>query len=217
MKNGAIAWLAVACLLFGALLSGVGANCDASIVYPTAPDADGARQVILDMLRQDDYLAATFVKGINLDDLTIGTPFRDYTVRMNDVAAGRMLAAATLGRNWLYPVMHGTTVVAVAWVRPPKRAGLEEQPLAIETQNALRVAEQLPQVKDHDYEFRHLSVPQFFEAVWLHSGSDDILIPLRNGPLKSCQPYSEGQVTEALKQEVANGGEGGGVEGCDSD
>lgn len=161
MKNGAIAGLAVACLLFGALLSGVGANCDASIVYPTAPDADGGRQLILDMLRQDNYLTATLFKGINLDDLTIGTPFRDYTVRMNDVTAGHMLAEARLGPNWLYPVMHGAIVVAVAWVRPPKRAGLEEQPLSIETQNALRVAEQLPQVKDHDYEFRHLSVRLF--------------------------------------------------------
>jgi hypothetical protein len=216
MKNSAIAGLAVACLLFGAILSGVGANCDASIVYPTAPDAGGGRQVILDMLRQDNYLMATLFKGIKLDELTIGDPYQDYTAGMDDVAAGRMLAEAILGTDWLYPVMHGTTLVAVAWVRPPKRAGFEEQHLSIEMQNALRVAEQLPQVKEHDYEFRHLSVPHFFEAVWLHSESDDILIPLRNGPLVACQPYSEGQVTKALKQEVENGG-GGGVEGCESD
>ena len=70
---------------------------------------------------------------------------------------------------------------------------------------AMRKAEELPQVKKQDYEFRFLNLaPLSFFAVWLHGKSDDIIIPLPPtwGIWNAYQPYSESQITELLKKYI---------------
>jgi hypothetical protein len=70
---------------------------------------------------------------------------------------------------------------------------------------ALKMAEQLPQIKKQDYEFRLLWCSSIlFEAVWLHGKSDDIIIPLGAtfGRWNALQPYSESQMVKLLKPEA---------------
>ena len=70
---------------------------------------------------------------------------------------------------------------------------------------ALQKAEQLPQVKNQDYEPRLMSItPILFVGVWLHGKSDDIIIPLPNtfGRWNAYQPYSESQLIQLLKREA---------------
>ncbi len=69
---------------------------------------------------------------------------------------------------------------------------------------AFRRAEQLPQIKEQDYELRRLDCPSIlFVAVWLHGKSDDILIPLppTGGRWNAYQLYSESQMIELLQPE----------------
>jgi len=70
---------------------------------------------------------------------------------------------------------------------------------------ALRIAEQLPQIKKQDYEVRRLDSPGIlFVAVWLHSKSDDMIIPLPPtfGRWNAYQLYSEKQMVKLLKPEA---------------
>jgi len=71
--------------------------------------------------------------------------------------------------------------------------------------DALRTAEQLPQVKKQDYELRILEASAvYFRAVWLHGESDDIIIPLPETFRRwnAYQPYSESQMIMLLKPEA---------------
>jgi hypothetical protein len=67
------------------------------------------------------------------------------------------------------------------------------------------MAEQLPQIKEQDYEVRRLDCASIlFVAVWLHGKSDDIIIPLGAtfGRWNALQPYSESQMIKLLKPEA---------------
>jgi hypothetical protein len=57
-------------------------------------------------------------------------------------------------------------------------------------------------VRDGDYEMRFLRVASlYFDAVWLHSATGNILIPICKGitGLRSGQAYSEGDVIKILQ------------------
>ncbi len=96
-----------------------------------------------------------------------------------------------------------------------RAGGDEEGPPASRMLQAIRVAEALPQVKQRDYEVRHLNMfpPVAFDALWLHAESDDIFLPIPRlpqsnglGGLKAYQPYSEAQVLEVLKPRARGSG-----------
>jgi hypothetical protein len=70
---------------------------------------------------------------------------------------------------------------------------------------ALQIAEQLPQVKERDYEPRLLDIsPILFVAVWLHGEKDDIIIPLPPtwNRWNAYQSYSEKELIPLLKPEA---------------
>ena len=69
------------------------------------------------------------------------------------------------------------------------------------TLEAIRIAEQLPQVKKQDYELRCLGMMPFASAIWLHGESNDIIIPLPDDWKRwnAYQPYSEGEIIKILK------------------
>ena len=112
----------------------------------------------------------------------------------------------------MYLFIHGTNAVGAAGLiadektgKALKSNGLYQTDCSNETLEALRIAEQLPQIKKQDYEFRRLdSPPLSFVAVWLHGKSDDIIIPLPNtfGRWNAYQPYSESQMIKLLKPEA---------------
>jgi len=107
--------------------------------------------------------------------------------------------------------MRGTNAVGVVELKADEKAGKALKLIALyhnpaaEMLEALRTAEQLPQVNKQDYEFRYLNLaPIEFFAVWLHGKSDDIIIPLPPpyGIWNAYQPCSESQIIKFLKPEV---------------
>lgn len=194
-------------LCLALVLSG---NCHAAIVYPKAPD--GGRQIVIEnaseILRSD----SRFLGGFRIDELTIADPYRDYGIGLNDLASGQLLSAAKSGGSWTYLFLHGTNAVGAAGLiadektgKALKANGLYAADFSNETLEALRVADQLPQIKKQDYEIRRLDIPSIlFGAVWLHGESDDIIIPLPKtfGRWNAYQPYSESQMLKLLKPEA---------------
>jgi hypothetical protein len=190
-------------LCIALVLSG---NCFAAIVFPKAPD--GGQQVISNYVGHD-VVFNDFDKlhGLKMEDLTIANPFLIYDVGLTNLAEGRLLSA-TEACWWQYLLLHGTNTVGAAALCETngklRIVGYYETYFSSETLEALRIAEQLPQVKKQDYELRGLeSLPIHFVAMWLHGKSDDIIIPLPPtfGRWKAYQSYSESEMIELLKSE----------------
>ena len=193
-------------LCIALVLSG---NCHAAIIHPKAPD--GGRQMVFDyagaILRSDPR----FLGGFRLEELTFADPCQNYYVGLTNLASGQLLSAAK-PRGWRYLLMHGTNAAGAAGViaddktgKALKAIGLYQTDFSKETLEALRIAEQLPQTKEQDYEFRRLETSAvYFVAVWLHGKSDDIIIPLPPtfGRWNAYQPYSERQMIKLLKTEA---------------
>jgi len=159
-------------------------------------------------LRELPRSISRYLGGFQIEDLTIADPFRGYSVGPTNLASGQLLSAAKPG-NWRYLLMHGTNAIAAAELIADKTnekmlkfAGLEQTDFSNETLEALRKAQQLPQVNKQDYELRRLDCPPIlFVAVWLHAESDDIIIPLpaTYARWNAYQPYSESQIIKFLK------------------
>jgi len=192
-----------------ALILSSGLNCAAAIIYPKAPD--GGDQIIGETFKGLSRSISRYLGGFQIEDLTIAKPFQDYSIGLSNLAAGQLLPVARAG-TWRYLLMHGTNAVAAAELMADptngtalKFAGLDTTDFSKETQEALRRAEQLPQIKKQDYELRRLDCPSIlFVAVWLHGKSDDILIPLPPtwNLWNAYQPYSESQMIKLLKSQA---------------
>jgi hypothetical protein len=194
-------------LCLALVLSG---NCHAAIVYPKAPD--GGRKIVIKNASEILQSDQKSLGGFRIEELTIGCPYRNYSVDLKDLASGKLLSAATSGGSWTYLFMHGTSAVGAGGLiadektgKALKANGLYETDYSNEALAALRMAEPLPQVKKQDYEVRRLDSPGIlFVAVWLHGKSDDIIIPLGAtfGRWNALQPYSESQMIKLLKPEA---------------
>jgi hypothetical protein len=187
-------------LCLALVLSG---NCHAAIVYPKAPD--GGRQIVIENV--GEFLPA----GLRVEELTIGEPYESYYVGPTNLASGKFLSAAkSRSGHWTYLIMHGTNDFGAMALMADEKYGnkLEFASFAESAKQilqALKMAEQLPQIKKQDYEFRLLWCSSIlFEAVWLHGKSDDIIIPLGAtfGRWNALQPYSESQMVKLLKPEA---------------
>jgi hypothetical protein len=182
--------------------------CDAAIVYPKAPD--GGQQLVHEFvgpLLRGHPDAGVSVRGLQIEDLIIADPSRWYGAGATDLASGRMLSAAK-SSSWRYPLIYGTNAVGVAQLIADEKTGKALKCIALDqgdnSREALRTAEQLPQIKKQDYELRYLDVPAvLFQAIWLHGKSDDIIIPFPDKWKRwNCQPYSERQIIKLLKPEA---------------
>jgi hypothetical protein len=192
---------------FALVLAGA---CDAAIINPKAPD-DGRDMVftnVAPILRHDPR----FFDGLQIEELTIAAPHREYYVtNLAGLASGHLLSATT-SRSWRYLLMHGTNAVGAATLIDDGKGVLKyndvQRPFFPNaTLEAVRAAEKLPQIKKQDYELRHLGIaPLNFVAVWLHAESDDIIIPLPPtfGRFDDYQAYSENQIIKVLKKDAAN-------------
>ena len=184
-------------------------NCPAAIVFPKGPT--GGETVIREAFKGLSRSISRYLDGYQIEDLTIATPFRSYSVGLTNLASGQLLPAAQAG-SWRYPLMHGTNTVGAAELRADptdetmlKFAGLDTSDFPRETQEAIRGAEQLPQIKEQDYELRRLDCrPILFVGIWLHGKSDDIIIPLppTGGRWNAYQPYSENEMIKLLQPEA---------------
>jgi hypothetical protein len=197
-------------LCLALVLSG---NCFAAIVYPKEPD--GGRQMVIQFANYFVGKNLPPFKGISTTiDLTFAPPLQEYG--SGDLAKGELLTGATSGRDglqiWKYIFMHGTNVVAEAYLeadentgKPLKCTSLGSSAFCEEIEIALQEAEQLPQVHKQDYEARLLDDRLVsFGAVWLHGQSNDIIIPLppTYNRMNAYQLYSESQIIKILAPEA---------------
>jgi hypothetical protein len=186
-----------------------GSNCSAAIIFPKAPA--GGEGVIREAFKGLSRSISRYLGGYQIEELTIAAPFRNYSVGLTNLASGQLLPAAQPG-NWRYLLMHGTNAVGAAELMTEqtngtvmKFAGLDTSDFPRETLEAMRRAEQLPQIKAQDFELRRLDCPSvLFVAVWLHGKSDDIIIPLppTGGRWNAYQPYSESEMIKLLQPEA---------------
>jgi hypothetical protein len=172
-------------------------NCHAAITYPKAPE--GGKQIV------EKYLAPELVRPLgitNVQDLTIADPFAEYAG--GNLVSGEFLTESKLF-TWHYLLMRGTNSVGSADLRAGEKlkfVSLGKSHFDNPTLEGVRVADQLTQVKKQNYELRCLNVaPLFFSAIWLHSESNDIIIPLpdRWKRWNAYQPYSESETVGILK------------------
>ena len=194
-------------LCLALVLSG---NCRAAIVYPKAPD--GGREIVIKNVSKVLQSDPKSLGGFRIEELTMADPYRNYYVGLDDLASGHLLSAAKSGGSWMYLLIHGTNAVGAAGLIADEKTGtalrsngLYQTDCSNETLEALRMAEQLPQIKKQDYELRRLDIPPIlFVAVWLHGKSDDIIMPLPPtfGRWNAYQPYSESQMIKLLKPEA---------------
>jgi hypothetical protein len=161
----------------------------------------------------------------NAAQVTFAFPHREY-VNVWSWLDGVPLSIAVSSNawKWQFLLLKGTNVVGAARVAPAgqtesalEATSIREGPLLPRILRAIRVAEALPQVKQRDYEVRHLDIfpPVAFDALWLHAESDDIFLPIPPPPvsdkvgedlggLKAYQPCSEAQLLEVLKPRARN-------------
>jgi hypothetical protein len=194
-------------LCLALVLSG---NCHAAIVFPVAPEE--GRQIAYEGVASFLQMTPTVLGGARIEELTIADPHQSYNANQQDVISSNLLSGAKLAAaRWRYFVMRGTNVVGVVELKADEKGGKTlkfvalYQGLATAMRTALRKAEQLPQVKKQDYEFRYLNLaPLSFFAVWLHGKSDDIIIPLPRTyeRYNAYQPYSESEIIKILKPEA---------------
>ena len=182
-------------------------NCPAAIIYPKAPE--GGREMVIQLANYFVGKNLPLFKGISTtNDLMVAAPCEGYSVGLTNMAAGELLSAAyTSHISWQYLILHGTNIVGWAFVRADVKTGRALKCYQIGEplkglDEALRIAEQLPEVKKQDYEMRYLDMPWIlFDAVWLHAKSNDIIIPLRDhwSRWSAGRPYSETEMIKILK------------------
>jgi hypothetical protein len=194
-------------LCFALVLSGY---CRAAIIYPKAPD--GGRQVVIEDASEILRSHPRFLGGFRIEELTIAAPYQNYYLGLSNLVSGQLLSATKSAGSWTYLFIHGTNAVGMGGLiadektgKALKANGLGFSDLSSATLEALRIAEQLPQIKKSDYEIRRLAIPaESFVAIWLHGKADDIIIPLppTYGRLNAYQPYSESEIIKILKPEA---------------
>jgi hypothetical protein len=160
--------------------------------------------------------------AVQPEELHQSEPHPVYVATLDDLAAGKLLAAAKQ-TGWRYLLAQNDEVVAEAELvagRAAKGAkgakaakggglefaGLTHGPFTGATVDGLHAAERLPQVEKADYELRLLKVPAvYLVALWLHGNDEDILVPIGQPPagLKKNRAYTEARVLRALRATVA--------------
>jgi hypothetical protein len=185
-----------------------------AIIYPTAPKTgrEVVSRTVGEIFTSQAPGSAGLMRSSRLEELSVADPHQSYFVPLTALTEGKLLKSATAAA-WRYLVVQGANAVAdvelgltKTLTARPQFLALNEGPFAQGTVAALHVAEKLPQTQQRDYELRFLTVPAvYLAALWLHSASDDVLIPLAPAPdgLEADRPYSEAQVLEALRPSAA--------------
>ena len=158
--------------------------------------------------------------AVQPEELQHSEPHPVYVATLDDLAAGKLLAAAKQ-TGWRYLLAQNDEIVAEAELTEGRHAakaakgakredlafaGLTHGPFTGATVDGLHAAERLPQVEKADYELRLLKVPAvYLVALWLHGADEDLLVPLGPPPagLKKNKAYTEAAVLRALRPTVA--------------
>ncbi|MEH1017762.1 MULTISPECIES: hypothetical protein [unclassified Micromonospora] len=123
------------------------------------------------------------------ENVEVSTPHQVFTMGLDDVEAGGGLERARPG-GWRFLLESGGEVIASAetaetpeGARPPT---FNEGPYVGATATAVKAARALPQLATARFELRLLRIPALYlMALWLHSPTTDLLIPLAPSPIGS--------------------------------
>ncbi|TPW38324.1 hypothetical protein FKD06_25355 [Serratia sp. SRS-8-S-2018] len=131
--------------------------------------------------------------------------YRGYSLGLEDLSHGKGLKDAEAG-DWHYLVFADGAAIADAQLADvhgrAEFASLNHGTFAAGTVAALKLAEQSPQLQGKTVELRVLFISALHVvAIWLHAGSEDVLIPIEPTPkeIVVTQLYSEAALLALLK------------------
>jgi hypothetical protein len=162
--------------------------------------------------------AAAATGGGAAAPLSSAAPHPVFTMGLQDLLAGRGVAASARPAGWRVLVLAGQTAVAAVEFEAAPAAGgggaaggapvaatfksINQGRFVEGTVDGIRRAEADPKVRQHDYEVRLLEVPAvYLTAVWLHRPGDDLFVPLDPAPagLNAGQVYGEQDLLRAVQ------------------
>jgi hypothetical protein len=168
----------------------------------TSPPEEGLqmiRSAVGSLMSQPTTRTAVVTENEATDDISVAAPHPVYFVGTDEIAAGRLLEAAALV-GWRYILLVGERSMLAAEVAYDRESGqlefshTNDGPLVAGTLEGVRVAEELKEVRDADFELRLLEVPGLsIAALWLHAEGQDLLMPIppvRRG-MKPYRVYTE--------------------------
>jgi hypothetical protein len=185
-------------------------HCHAAIIFPEAPEEGW--QLASSEIKDEMQAVPNSFKGLKVEDLTITNALKAYEFSPQDVISNNMLSSAKFG-GWLHLFADENNALFSVWMsfdsngKLRKPGGVSEGGSYFRAVSVgLQKVEKLPQVQKQDYECRYLDSPVLFHAIWLHSKSDDIIIPLPPtwNKWNAYQPYSESEIIKLLKPEAEN-------------
>lgn len=137
--------------------------------------------------------------------ISLSEAYRGYSLSLEDLSDGKGLKDARVG-DWHYLVFADGVSIADAQLAEVRGhvefASLNHGNLAAATVDALKLAEQSPQLQGKTVELRVLFVSALHVvAIWLHAASEDVLIPIEPTPKELALPglYSEAALLAQLK------------------
>ncbi|WP_426235057.1 hypothetical protein [Pseudomonas sp. TWP3-2] len=137
--------------------------------------------------------------------ISLSEAYRGYSLSLEDLSHGKGLKEAKVG-DWHYMVFADGVTIADAQLADVRGhvefASLNHGTLAAATVDALKLAEQSPQLHGKSVELRVLFISALHVvAIWLHAAGEDVLIPIEPTPkeLAVTQLYSEAALLAQLK------------------
>lgn len=137
--------------------------------------------------------------------ISLSEAYRGYSLSLEDLSHGKGLKEAKVG-DWHYLVFADGVTIADAQLADVRGhvefASLNHGTLAAATVDALKLAEQSPQLQGKSVELRVLFISALHVvAIWLHAAGEDVLIPIEPTPkeLAVTQLYSAAALLALLK------------------
>jgi hypothetical protein len=170
------------------------------------------RQIVSENVARLLRLQPRFLGRVRAHELEITCPHQWYSMGLTDLAAGKLLSAAKM-TTWRFILMRGTDAVGVATASDEitsrgnniKFGSLFQTCFAKQTLAAICESGKSKRVQKQDYELRFLDAPAvYFISVWLHSKSDDIIVPLppTYGEIEAYHLYNESDIIDLLKPAI---------------
>jgi hypothetical protein len=184
-------------------------HADAAIIFPKMADQyrDIAYRETVRVYSGSNFFRP---KYLQMDQLNVTMGHKYYWLDHRLGSSNTLFSLAVTSPGWNYMLRYGTNMAGVMELVPDHSnhwvfggAIFRGQPDPIWV--GLERANDLPQVKSKDYEFRFLTLSGTdYPIIWLHGDSDDILVPLSSGYGKweAYKPYSEQEIISLLKPEA---------------
>ncbi|MFW9080944.1 hypothetical protein ACOI9X_16975 [Pseudomonas sp. P2757] len=177
------------------------------LTYPKAPSngVQTLRQALQAALQTQGFGVNRQFAAAAPAKISLSEAYRGYSLSLDDLSNGKGLQEAKVG-DWHYLVFADGATIADAQLADVRGhvefASLNHGTLAAATVDALKLAEQSPQLHGKSVELRVLFISALHVvAIWLHAAGENVLIPIEPTPkeLAVTQLYSEAALLALLK------------------